>query len=266
MTFPSMGRPFLGVVHLQPLLSAAAGPASFEAILAAAMRDAQALAQGGADGAIVENFGDAPFHRGTAADPVPPDVAAALAVVAREIRLHTGLPVGVNCLRNDARAALAAAAVAGASWVRVNVLTGAAVTDQGVIEGDAAGVRDYRRQLGARVQLLADLWVKHAAPLAPVPLEHAARDLAERSGADALIVTGARTGEPVAPDFLLAVKRAVGGFPVWIGSGLTPDNAAGSWPLCDGAIVGSALKQDGDVRRPVDPARVRALRAVLDRA
>lgn len=30
-------------------------------------------------------------------------------------------------------------------------------------------------------------------------------------------------------------------------------------PLCDGAIVGTAFKRDGQVRAPVDPARVQAL-------
>ena len=36
--------------------------------------------------------------------------------------------------------------------------------------------------------------------------------------------------------------------------------------LLDGAIVGTALKQDGQVGRPVDPERVRAFRECFDRA
>ena len=44
------------------------------------------------------------------------------------------------CLRNDGIAALGAAAVAGARWVRINILAGAYVTDQGVIDGEAARV------------------------------------------------------------------------------------------------------------------------------
>jgi membrane complex biogenesis BtpA family protein len=127
-------------------------------------------------------------------------------------------------------------------------------------------VRDYRRQLGAGVRLLADVLVKHAVPLAPVDVAVAARDLAERAGADGWLVTGLRTGGAVDLEQLLAVKKAVEGFPVWIGSGLTPENAAALWPLCDGAIVGTAVKRGGDVRAPVDVARVRALRAALDAA
>ncbi len=260
-----MSKPLVGVVHLRPLPSAARGAAgSFEAVLEAAVRDARALAAGGVDGVLVENFGDAPFRRGTVDDPVSPDVPAALAVAARELRRETSLPVGVNCLRNDGVAALGAAAIAGARWVRVNVLTGCAVTDQGRIDGEAARVLAYRKLLGLETTLLADLLVKHAVPLAPPPLAVAAVDLAERSGADGLVVSGARTGQPPDAPFIREVRAAVGDFPIWLGSGLSEANAAELWPLCDGAIVGTAVKEDGDVGRPVDRGRVERLRAALD--
>lgn len=258
-----MPRTLMGVVHLPPTPSSARVASSFEETLSRALADATALARGGCDALMVENFGDAPFHRGTRDDPVWPDVPAALAVAAREIRVATGLRVGVNCLRNDAIAALGAARVAGASWVRINVLCGSMLTDQGVIEGEAARVRDYRSLLGGGIEILADLLVKHAVPLAAVDLGDAARDLAERSGAAGLIVSGSRTGAPVDPAQLRAVRDAVGSFPIWIGSGLSMANAAALWPLCDGAIVGTSVKRDGDVRAPVDEARVRALRGAL---
>ncbi|MFT6364570.1 MAG: putative TIM-barrel enzyme, partial [Planctomycetota bacterium] len=53
---------FLGVVHLLPLPGAPLYGGSMEAVLEAAKRDASALAQGGAGGIIVENFGDLPFR------------------------------------------------------------------------------------------------------------------------------------------------------------------------------------------------------------
>ena len=91
----TMAKPLLGVVHLRPLPSAARGGAPLQSVLDAALRDGRALAEGGVDGILVENFGDAPFHTGTRRDPVPPDVPAALAVAARELRAATctiGLP------------------------------------------------------------------------------------------------------------------------------------------------------------------------------
>ena len=232
-------------------------------MLDAALGDAETLSSGGVDGMIIENFGDAPFHKGTREDPVPPDVSAGLALVADRIRREFDVDVGINCLRNDAIAALGAAAVSGARWVRVNVLTGTYVTDQGVIDGEAARVRDYRSQLGLSVELLADFMVKHASPLAPIDVVAGARDVSERSGADGLILSGTRTGEPVDASQLTEIKAAVGDFPVWLGSGLDAQNAALLWPLCDGAIVGTALKRGGRVSEPVELDRVKALRQLI---
>jgi hypothetical protein len=257
-------RLLLGVVHLQPCLSSARGGQSVAAILRAALADARALAEGGVDGLVLENYGDAPFHKGTRDDPVPPDVVATLAVVAHEVHAATRLPLAINCLRNDACAALGIAATVGARWVRVNVLAGAAVTDQGVIEGEAARVLAYRKQLGADVRILADLHVKHATPLGAQDPLVAARDLATRAGAFGLIVTGTHTGAAVDAGHLQRVKAAVGAFPVFIGSGLSEHNAPSVWPHCDGAIVGTSLKVGGETSAPVDPDRVRRLRAACD--
>ena len=261
-----MDKPLLGMVHLRSLPSAGGGASEFERVLEAALRDAEALAKGGMDGVLVENFGDAPFCRGDEADPVAPDIAAGLAVIAREVRLQTSLPVGINCLRNDGFAALGAAAVAGARWVRVNVLAGAYVADQGVLRGEAARLRDYGLRLACEVEILADLMVKHAVPLAPMDPVVAARDLAERSGAAGLVLTGNRTGEAVNRKFLSEIKTAVGDFPVWIGSGLTCDNAVELWPLCDGAIAGTFVKAGGRLDQPVEVRRVEELRRAVDAA
>jgi membrane complex biogenesis BtpA family protein len=255
-----MKKPLLGVVHLRPL-PAVAGHVSMDDVLDKAMADARAFAEGGFDGVFVENFGDAPFHKGTRDDPVTPDVPAAVALVAHRIKTTFGLPVGINCLRNDGMAALGAAAVAGARWIRVNVLAGAYVTDQGIVEGEAARLAAYRRQLGSSVQVLADFLVKHATPLAPFDVAAAAKDLAHRSGAHAMVLSGKRTGEPVDAALFDLVRSAVGAFPIWIGAGLSPETAPELWRRCDGAIVGTWTKYGGDVAAPVDPARVRALRA-----
>jgi len=256
----SAPRPLLGVLHLGPLPSAR-GHRSMAAVCDGALADAAAYAAAGFDGLVVENFGDAPFRRGTADDPVTPDVVAAIAVVADRVQREAGLPVGVNCLRNDGYAALGAAAAVGARWVRVNVLTGAYVTDQGVISGEAARLAAYRRQLGCDAQLLADFLVKHAAPLAPLDVATGAKDLAERSGADGMVLSGSRTGQPVDVELMDTVRDAVGSFPIWIGSGLTADNAEQLWARCDGAVVGTWCKQDGEAKAPVDVERARRLRA-----
>lgn len=257
-------RPLLGVVHLGALPSAARHQ-SMQAVLDLAVADAVAYADAGFDGLVIENFGDAPFRRGTVDDPVTPDVPAAIAVAADRVKERTGLPVAINCLRNDGMAALGVAAAVQAQWVRVNVLTGAYVTDQGIIAGDAAKLAAYRRQLHLDTFLLADFMVKHAKPLVDFDLATGARDLAERSGADGLVLSGARTGQPVDLALVARVREAVGEFPIWIGSGLDPDNAKELWHRCDGAIVGTWCKQGGKAGNAVDAGRASILRDACPR-
>ena len=157
--------PFLlvGVVHLLPLPGTPRFTGSFATVRERALRDAEAYVRGGAHALLIENFGDVPFHK----ERVEPHVIAAMALIVEDIRRATGLPIGVNVLRNDALAALGIAAATGARFVRVNVHVGAMLTDQGIIEGKADETLRYRTLLGASVQIWADVHVKHGTPLAP---------------------------------------------------------------------------------------------------
>jgi membrane complex biogenesis BtpA family protein len=245
----------LGMVHLLPLPGSPRWGSSIRAVLEAAREDVKALEAGGMDGCLVENYGDAPFTPGA----VDPATVAAMAVVVGELRQATALPLGVNVLKNDARAALAIAAATGARFIRVNIHVGAVVADQGIIQGDAYGTLRYRRLLSADVKLFADVLAKHGAPLAPVDVEQEARDAAYRGLADALIVSGKGTGEPTDLARLEAVRRAVPDRPVLVGSGATPETVRRLLEVADGIIVGTSIKRDGKPANPVDPARVEAL-------
>lgn len=246
----------VGVVHLRPLPGSPRWEGSLQAVQDAAAADAAALAEGGADAVVVENFGDRPFTGGT----VPPETVAAMALAAGAVRDACGLPLGFNVLRNDAFAALALAATGGGAFIRVNVLCGAAVTDQGLIEGRAFEVARRRASLCPEVAVWADVHVKHAAPLGDVSLAEAARDTRDRALADALIVSGTGTGRATAIEDLEVVRTACPDAPLYVGSGATPESAPGLLEIADGLIVGTALKRDGDVGQPVDPDRVRRFR------
>lgn len=250
-------RPLLlGVVHLPPLPGApgASVPASF---LSRAVADARTLFEAGFHGVVVENHGDAPFFK----DHVPPETVAAMAIACRAVRevAPEGCAVGVNVLRNDTLAAVGIAAAAQLDFLRVNVLTGAVVADQGLIEGRAAEVLRARARLAPWVRILADVRVKHAAPLASRPLAEEVADLVGRGGADWLIVTGARTGAATDLGGVAEVRAAARGTPVIVGSGVTAQTAAATARAADGMIVGTALKFDGVVGNPVDPVRAHAL-------
>ena len=201
---------------------------------------------------IVENFGDAPFFKSE----VPSITLTAMTRVVSALRFE-GATLGINVLRNDALGALSVAAVTEAAFIRVNVHTGAMLTDQGIIEGRAAEVLRRRAALAPSCQIWADIHVKHAQPLAHITLAQAAEETFGRGGADALIVTGAGTGKRTSLDEVKRVKDAVPRAPVLVGSGVTAATVVETLSVADGVIVGSDLKVGGDARQPVELDRAR---------
>ena len=123
----------IGVVHLRPLPGSPRWRSDLQAVIESAVIDARAYERGGTHALFIENFGDVPFTKGN----VGPETVAAMATAGRAIRDETKLPIGFNVLRNDACAALALCAACQGDFIRVNVHTGAMLTDQGLIEGDA---------------------------------------------------------------------------------------------------------------------------------
>jgi membrane complex biogenesis BtpA family protein len=242
-------RAVFGMVHLDPLPGAPLFT-SLDAALEHALIDVRAIAEGGCDGFVVENFGDRPFAKGR----VEAETVAAMARVVGELAREVALPFGVNVLRNDALSALAVAAATGAAFIRVNVHTGAAVTDQGIIEGEAWATLRKRAALAPDVLVFADYLVKHATPMGEVSV----RDLRLRGLADAIIITGAETGAAADPARLAAVRAEIDA-PLLLGSGLDAQNAA-SFVDADGAIVGTSLKREGRVDRGRVEAVVRAFK------
>lgn len=251
--------PIIAPIVLLPLPGSPRYGGAMAAVIDRAITDLQALESCGVDGISLENMGDAPFFTTEA----PPETVASYAAVAAAVQRNTALPFGVNVLRNCSRASLAVAHACGGRFIRVNVLTEAYVTDQGVIEGTAAELMRVRRLIAAeQVAVWADIQVKHAAPLLVRSIEEAALDAVERGLADALIVTGSRTGSAASPDDVRRV-RSVG--PTLIGSGLTAENAPTLLPHVDGAIVATTFRQGGDLYNPVDTARVERFMDVVRR-
>ena len=256
-------KPVVGVIHLLPLPGSPRWAGSMKPVLARALREAEALQEGGADGVLVENFGDAPFFPRE----VPPETVAAMAVVVERVVESVSLPVGLNVLRNDASAALAVAASTGARFIRVNVHTGSMFTDQGLLEGRAHDTLRLRRALGADVLILADVLVKHAVPPPGLSLEAAAADTWERGLADGLILTGRGTGLPVDPEHIQRARQDLPEeAPIWVGSGATPQTASGLLQAADGIIVGSALQKGGRAGGGIAAPWVRAFMEALGRA
>jgi membrane complex biogenesis BtpA family protein len=224
-------------------------------ILDRARSDAEILSSAGFDAVLVENFADTPFHGST----VPPETVAAMSCAVASVVEASGVAVGVNVLRNDARAALAVATAAGAAFIRVNVHVGVMWTDQGTLEGRAAETLRVRAALAGDVALLADVHVKHATPPPGQTLEDAVADTWARGMADGLIVSGSGTGRPTDLANIGRARIGAPDAPVFVGSGVTPETVSNVLRVADGAIVGTCLKPGGDPGGAVDPAKARAL-------
>jgi uncharacterized protein len=251
---------FVGMVHLLPLPGSAGWGRDIGQVIAAALRDAERLVEGGCDALLVENMHDRPYLRGR----VLPETTAAMAVAAAAIA-RLGVPFGVQLLAAANREALGVALASGADFVRVEAFAYGHLADEGWMDACAGELLRNRADLGARVAIWADVQKKHAAHAATADLDVAA--LAEGTAwnlADALILSGAATGRPTDPGDLVAARGA--GLPLLVGSGVTAENAGALALMADGLIVGSWLKEQGDWRRPVDTARVREIRAAIDQA
>jgi uncharacterized protein len=245
-------KPVIGCIHLLPLPGSPGYNGDMKAIFAAALEEAEIYRTNNLHGIIIENFRDNPFYPGD----LPPEAIAAMAAVARDIRKVFKQPIGINALRNDASAAIAIAVGAEADFIRVNIHTGAAVTDQGIIQGQAHETLRLRKNLGSKVLIFADVHVKHAKPLVDRGIEIETRELVERGMADAIIVSGAFTGSET-DLFEAGTVKQISGLPVLIGSGTRPDNLEKFYPVADGFIVGSYFKENGQAINRIDPERVK---------
>ncbi|NJM05832.1 BtpA/SgcQ family protein [Candidatus Gracilibacteria bacterium] len=249
-------KPIIGMVHCWPLPGAPGYTGyGMNAIIDAALYDADALAEGGCDALIVENMWDIPFRAGPH---LQPESIAAQAVVARKVKEAFRLPLGINLVHNGGVALLAIALASGADFMRVCMFTGAGVWDAGSWdEGCAADLLRRRKELHAEhLKIFADVDKKHSVRFPGIDLATHI-EWTNFFGADALIISGRMTGD--APD-LTKVQQArdlAGDRPILLGSGTDEHNIAAFLRVADGAIVGSSIKQEGAISNPVDRERVR---------
>jgi membrane complex biogenesis BtpA family protein len=252
-----VSKPVIAMVHLQalpgrPRHDRAAG---MRPVIDAVRRDLRALQDAGVDGLLFCNEADLPYQLG-----VQPEAVAAMAAVIGEVRAGIARPFGVNLVW-DPVASLAVARATGASFVR-EVFTGAYESDLGVMRPDFGAIGAYRSAIGAdQVAVFANITPEFASSLGR-------RTIAQRAssavylGVDALLISGAITGQPTDLGQLRAAKQAAASTPVLANTGVTAETVAAVLAVADGAIVGTALKAGGSTWNPVDPARAAGFMAV----
>lgn len=253
-----VSKPIIGVIHLGPLPGAPRYDGDdVQGVYDACAQDAAVLAEGGVDGIIVENAFDLPYSR---PERIGFETVAGLTAACLSAQQATNVPIGITCVANGVIPGLAVAKAVGARWIRANQWAHAYVAPEGLINGPAGEALRYRSFLRAReVAVFADVNVKFGAHAitADRSIEDQARDN-EFFDADALIVTGTRTGVAPTSEDVKRVKRA-SSLPILIGSGLDSETTADLLTVADGAIVGSWLKKEGQWWNPVDAQRVETL-------
>lgn len=244
-------KPVIAMVHLgalpgAPLHQAEAG---VEGIVAAARQDLLALQAAGFDAVMFGNENDRPYEfRVDAAS------TATMAYVIGRLRGDIAVPFGVNMLW-DPQASIAVAAATGAAFVR-EIFTGSYASDMGPWTPDAGAAMRYRDRLGRRdLALLFNVSAEFAWSLDRRSLPDRARSAVFSSIPDAILVSGAITGEAAALSELEAVKQVLPTTPVLANTGVRHDTVADVLRIADGCIVGSSLKVDGNTWNPVDPER-----------
>jgi uncharacterized protein len=245
------GKPVIAMVHLgalpgTPMHDAEAG---LEGLVAQAAADLRALQAAGFDAVMFGNENDRPYEL-----EVDTASTATMAYVIGRLRPEITVPFGVNVLW-DPMATVALAAATGAAFAR-EIFTGTYASDFGLWSPDAGRALRYRDRLGrSDLAMLYNVSAEFAFSLDRRPLADRARSAVFSSIPDAVLVSGQITGEAAALSDLEAVKQVLPGTPVLANTGVKHDTVADVLRVADGCIVGSALKQDGDTWKPVDPDR-----------
>ncbi|MBX3396837.1 MAG: BtpA/SgcQ family protein [Phycisphaerae bacterium] len=215
------------------------------------------LAKAGVDAIILENMHDVPYLNRC----VGPEVVAAMTAVCAAVRGTTDLPLGVQVLAGANRESISVATAAGLQFVRCEGFVFSHVADEGLMaDADAGPLLRFRRAVSAEdVAVIVDIKKKHSAHAitADIEIAETAR-AAVYCGAQGVIVTGGATGHAARVADVAAAADSIDE-PVFVGSGVTPDNVRDYADLADGLIVGSYLKRDGCWENPPDPKRVRAM-------
>ena len=244
-------RPVIAMVHLgalpgSPLHDRDKG---LEGLVDAAAKDLTALQAAGVDAVMFGNENDRPYEFD-----VDTASTATMAYVIGRLRPEITVPFGVNVLW-DPMSSMALAAATGASFVR-EILTGTYASDMGPWTPDAGKAVRYRDRLGRQdLALLYNVSAEFAYSLDRRSLADRARSAVFSSIPDAILVSGAITGEAAEMSDLMAVKNALPTTPVLANTGVKHETVADVLQVADGCIVGSSLKVDGNTWNPVDPER-----------
>lgn len=222
------------------------------------MADVEKLQAGGVDAIMFGNENDRPYEL-----KAPPEGVAAMTAIVQAVKPALTVPFGVNYLW-DPLASVAIGAATGASFVR-EIFTGVFASDMGVWAPDCAGAARLRAKLGRPdMKMLFNINAEFAHSLDQRPIELRARSAVFSSLADAILVSGPLTGQPVDQSGLRKVCETVTDVPVFANTGVNRDNVRDILAYASGVVIGTHLKVDGNTWNAVDLERVKRFMGVVE--
>ena len=266
-------KPIIGMAHFRPLPgdprfrqpaeNAETPPDLLNHVIRAGealRRDIEALQEGGVDGIMLSNEGSLPWMTSP-----PPVTAASMAAQIGIARNAIRIPFGVHVIWNPMTTLdLAAAVEADYGW---EVFTGVYASDFGLWNTNVGETARHRRRIGASgVRLLFEVVPEAAVYLGSRTIVEQVHSTFFNALPDALCVAGLKPGEPASLDVVREIKAVNKDVPVLVSTGVKESTVSEQLAAADGAIVGSALKKDGNLWNHVDAERVKSFMRVAKSA
>lgn len=250
----STHKPVIGMIHLKALPGTPFHQLEPERIIEKALEEAFVYKAAGIDALMIENMHDIPYQK----NKVSPEVVAMMAIIAREIKQNTALPLGMQILAGANIQALSAAKSAGADFIRAEAFVFGHLADEGYMDAQAPELLRHRKKIGAEeIAIFTDIKKKHSshAITSDLSITDVAK-AAEFFASDGLIITGNHTGEQANINEVRKVKQQLD-LPVFIGSGINEENISEFFPWADAFIVGSYFKKDSFWKNELDAQKIK---------
>lgn len=224
---------------------------SFDEVIELSRKEVQMLQDNGFDGYIIQNRNDAPVKQHA-----EPQHIAYMSVLARLLKSEFPDMIQGILINWDGVASLAVADAAGSDFVRIeHTFTGLEVGYAGLMQAQCVEVCEFRKKLGCRIPVYADVQEIHYEQLGGKKIPDAAWDAVQNAFADGLFVGGHSTEESI--ELIQAVRKRLGDeIPIFLSSGSTGDNIGEILKYYDGVSVGTWVK-NGNLKNPIDPNRAK---------
>ncbi|MEJ2412083.1 MAG: BtpA/SgcQ family protein [Anaerolineales bacterium] len=248
-------KPVIAMVHMRAL----PGDPGYDPdkgldwIYELARKDLLALQEGGVDAVMFSNEFSLPYLT-----EVEPITTASMAALIAQLKIDLHIPFGVNVLW-DPIASIDLAVATGASFVR-EIFTGVYGSDFGLWNTNCGEVIRHQVAVnGQDVRLFFNIVPESAAYLGSRDIADIARSTVFNTQPDAICVSGLTAGTETSTQTLQIVKDAIPDTYVFANTGVNVDNVADQLAVADGAIIGTAFKEEGSTWNPVSQKRVEEL-------